>query len=88
MLELADALGHGTHGAIHAPGTGLEKNHGTKAKNCGGQHHSIKPKGKLGDSGRHKGGVNPMPRQFENPKKSDGFLKGCSCENQIGRIEH
>ena len=44
---LADQLGHGPHGAVDTPAAGFEQHHGDQAKDGGGQHHAVEPKGKL-----------------------------------------
>lgn len=86
----ANQLRHGAHGAVDAPGTGLEQNHGEKAQRGGGQHHAVKAEGELGHAGMDQGSViRPVPRQLEGPQQCDHLAKVLDPrENQIGIPEH
>lgn len=65
----ADQLRHGTHGAIHAPGTGLPQQQGNNAQHRRRDHDAVKAKSELGGPGRCRSAVSPMPGQFENPEQ-------------------
>ena len=75
-LRPADQLRHGAHGAVHAPGTGLEEEHGDQAQHGGGKHHAVEAEGELDDARvDRRAVVGPMPGQAEGPEKGDGLLQ-------------
>lgn len=51
IFGFANELGHGAHWAVDAPAAGLVGNHGDEAQNSGGEHDTVKAKGKLCHTG-------------------------------------
>ena len=47
IFGFANELGHGAHWAVDAPAAGFVGNHGDEAQNSGGEHDTVKAKGKL-----------------------------------------
>ena len=71
----ADELRHGAHRAVDAPGTGPEQRHRDQAQDGRGEHHAVKPKGKLCYPGRANGdSMGPFPGQADAPQQLDAFL--------------
>lgn len=63
-------LRHGSHGAVHAPGAGLEEDHGKQPQHGGGEHHAVEAKGKLRDAVRKEGAmVGPAPWELKCPQQ-------------------
>ena len=89
-FDLADHLGHGTHGAEAAPGTGLEQEIHHKANDRRGEHQTIETKAELSDPiGNSTGGVCPIPGHAEHPQQLDGFFQIFrSGSHQIGLEDH
>ena len=78
VLCLTDQLGHGPHGAVNAPASGLEKDHGHQAKDGGGQHHAVKAKGKLGRSSMEPGPmIRPVPGDLKGPQERHRLREIC-----------
>ena len=76
LLDLADHLGHGTHGAETAPGSGFKQDIYRKPDDGGCQHDAIESKAELSNPvGHRSGGVSPIPGNPEHPQKLDGFTK-------------
>ena len=89
-FALADKLRHGTHRAVDAPTAGLKEYHCHQSQNRGGQHHTVKPKGKL----RHprmqqRPVVGPLPGQAERPEQGDHLPEILDPrKDQVGVPEH
>lgn len=76
ILNLADALGHGSHRTEGTPSSGFVKNHFDKSDQRRGQHQTIKSKAKLRDPIRnHSCCIDPPPRNTDRPKQFDRFPK-------------
>lgn len=70
VSRLANQLRHGSHGAVYTPGPGLKQQHRHKPQHRGGQHHTVKSKGKLGYALRKQGTmVGPVPGNLKGPQK-------------------
>ena len=68
MACFADKLGHGSHGAVDAPASGLKECHGNQAEDRGSQHDAVEAKGKLGCSRVEDGSViGPVPGKLKGP---------------------
>lgn len=69
IFQLADELGHGSHGAVNTPAAGFEQHHGDKPQHRRSQHHAVKTECELGDSRmKQRTVISPIPRQLESPK--------------------
>ena len=86
----ADQLGHGAHGAEHAPGPGLEEHHDDEADEGGGEHDGVEPEGELGHPGDKEGAmIGPVPGHLEGPEQLDEFSDVTGPRpHQIGGEEH
>ena len=75
--QLAHALGHGTHGAEGAPGSGPVEEHDNKADEEGGEHQAVKAEAELGHPvGDHTGGIGPAPGHPDGPEELDDLTQG------------
>ena len=89
-LDPADHLGHGTHGAEAAPGSGFEQRIHHQANDGGGEHQAVETETELGDPiGHGTGGVSPAPGNPEHPQQFDGLPEAvCSGGYQISLENH
>ena len=89
-FDFTDRLGHGAHGAVHAPGAGLAQHHRNKAQQRGSQHHAVESEGELGNAGgKQRPVVGPVPGQTEGPQLGNHLGKFLdSGKYQVGIPQH
>lgn len=90
MLCLTDQLGHGAHWAVNTPGTWFIEDHGDQPQYSGGEHHTVKTEGKLGNPERNGGDVVcPIPGEADGPEQGDDLTQiFCAGKYQPGIEQH
>ena len=89
-FDFADHLGHGTHGAEAAPGSGLEQGIHHQTDDGGSQHDAVEAETELGNPVRDRScGIGPAPGNPEHPQQFDCLPKRAGTgSNQIGLKNH